>query len=54
MKRVLDDYRMGATRNGATIFWQIDRDNRVRGGKIIPYNKEGGHRIKDKGVNWGA
>ena len=54
LKRVLDDYRMGATRNGATIFWQIDRDTRVRGGKIIPYNKEGGHRIKDKGVNWGA
>lgn len=52
LKRVLDDYRMGATRNGATIFWQIDKDNRVRGGKIIPYNKEDGHRIKDKGVNW--
>ena len=26
--------------------------NRIRGGKIIPYNKEDGHRIKDKGVNW--
>ena len=54
LKRVLDDYRMGATRNGESIFWQIDKDNRIRGGKIIPYNKEDGHRIKDKGVNWGA
>lgn len=52
LKRVLDDYRMGATRNGESIFWQIDKDNRIRGGKIIPYNKEDGHRIKDKGVNW--
>lgn len=52
LKRVLDDYRIGATRNGETIFWQIDKDNHVRGGKIIAYNKEDGHRIKDKGVNW--
>ena len=52
LKRVLDDYHVGATRNGETIFWQIDKDNRVHGGKIIAYNKEDGHRIKDKGVNW--
>lgn len=52
VKRVLDAYRMGATRDGDTIFWQIDKENRVRGGKVIPYNKEDGHRIKDKGVNW--
>lgn len=52
LKRVLEDYRIGATRDGETIYWQIDKDNRVRGGKIIAYDKEDGHRIKDKGVNW--
>ncbi len=50
--RTLDAYRIGATKNGETIFWQIDKENRVRGGKVISYNKEDGHRIKDKGVNW--
>lgn len=48
----MDDYRIGATKDGSTIFWQIDKGNRVRGGKIIPCNKEDGLRIKDKGVNW--
>ncbi len=52
VSRALDAYRIGATRNGETIFWQIDKENRVRGGKVISYNKEDGHRIKDKGVNW--
>lgn len=52
LKQVLDDYHVGVTRNGETIFWQIDKDKRVHGGKIIAYNKEDGHRIKDKGVNW--
>lgn len=51
-KRVLDMYRLGTTKSGDTIFWQIDKENRVRTGKIIPYNKENGHRIKEKGVNW--
>ena len=52
MRRVLDDYRIGATRDGSTIFWQIDINGRVRTGKIIQYKREDGHRIKIKGVNW--
>lgn len=52
VRRMLDAYRIGVTKNGDTIFWQIDKENRVRGGKVISYNKEDGHRIKDKGVNW--
>lgn len=52
VKRVLDDYRIGATKDGSTVFWQIDIEGRVRTGKIIQYNKEDGHRIKDRGVNW--
>lgn len=52
VRRVFDDYRIGATKDGSTVFWQIDIEGRVRTGKIIQYNKEDGHRIKDEGVNW--
>jgi len=36
-------YRIGATRSGAVIFWQIDINGRVRTGKRIYYNPDG-HR----------
>ena len=55
LKRLLEEYRLGATRDGAVIFWQIDRNNRVRTGKVIQYNPEDGHRIKGgqtSAVNW--
>jgi hypothetical protein len=32
--------------NGASIFWQIDTDNKVRGGKIMLYNCDTGKRVK--------
>ena len=35
LKRLLEEYRLGATRDGAVIFWQIDRTNRVRTGKVM-------------------
>ena len=28
LRRLLEDYRLGATRDGAVIFWQIDRENK--------------------------
>ena len=28
----MEDYRLGATRDGSVIFWQIDRENKVRTG----------------------
>lgn len=52
---MLEDYRLGATHDGAVIFWQIDRNDKVRTGKVIQYNPEDGHRIKDgrtSAVNW--
>ncbi len=55
LKRLLEEYRLGATREGAVIFWQIDRTNRVRTGKVMQYNPEDGHRIKEgetPAVNW--
>ena len=40
-------YHLGGNSNGDNIFYQIDRDNRVRAGKIISYSETDGHRIKD-------
>ena len=33
--------------NGSTVFWQIDVNNNIRGGKVMAYNPQNGHRIKE-------
>ena len=49
-------YRVGTSRmwNGAAVFWQIDRDGNVRAGKIMGYDAETGHRVKEpfNQVSW--
>lgn len=37
-------YQLGATRHGAVIFWQIDKEGRVRTGKAMFYQSNG-HRV---------
>jgi len=41
-------YKIGTSKHwpGATIFWQIDANDRVRTGKIMLYNGTDGHRVK--------
>lgn len=46
-KALFEKYHIGTTKDGHTIFFQFDIQGRCRGGKIIPYNPETGHRIKD-------
>lgn len=46
IKRVIDDYHLGVTKSGDTIFWQIDIKGNVRTGKIQGYNPSTGKRIK--------
>ena len=43
LKRVYDDYLIGATKDHGVIFWQIDEEQRVRSGKIMHYAADG-HR----------
>ena len=43
VQRVYEDYRIGATRWGCVIFWQIDRQELVHGGHIMQYRPDG-HR----------
>ncbi len=55
LNRLLEEYYLGATRDGAVIFWQIDRNDKVRTGKVMQYNPEDGHRIKGgqtSAVDW--
>lgn len=44
--KVLSQYGIGASRNGMTIFWQVDDQMRVRTGKMMLY-KPDGHRDKE-------
>lgn len=41
-------YKIGTSKHwpGATIFWQIDVNDKVRTGKIMLYNGTDGHRVK--------
>lgn len=49
--KILDNYKIGtfSTWNNGTVFWQIDTQNRIRGGKIIIYSKTG---KRTKFINW--
>ena len=49
-KSMMELYRIGTTKDGFTVFYQIDIHGCIRTGKIIPYNPETGHRIKDGSV----
>lgn len=46
--RVIADYLIGVTKAGDVIFYQFDIKGRCRTGKVMKYNPEDGHRIKDE------
>ncbi|WP_337942988.1 DUF6371 domain-containing protein [Parabacteroides sp.] len=53
VERLMNDYALGATKDGSIIYWQIDTKGKVRTGKIMKYDPETGHRVKDSGsINW--
>jgi hypothetical protein len=49
-------YNIGTSKhwNGATVFWQVDVNNKVRTGKIMLYNASNGKRVKEpyNHINW--
>lgn len=53
---LVDEYRIGVTNSRVVIFFQIDAEGRCRTGKMMLYDPETGHRIKDEGkpgrINW--
>jgi hypothetical protein len=42
-------YKIGTSKHwdGATVFWQIDCDDKIRTGKIMKYNSNTGKRVKE-------
>lgn len=50
LDRVIVEYSLGVTKDRSTIFFQIDASGKCRTGKIMKYNPETGHRIKDDSV----
>lgn len=49
-----EEYRVGVTREGATIFPQIDVDGRCRTAKIMRYSSTTGHRLQGQAgaIDW--
>ena len=47
IERVLKAYHVGMSKDGKTIWWQIDYEGRVRTGKLMLY-KDDGHRNRDE------
>jgi hypothetical protein len=49
-------YKIGSSKQwlGANVFWYIDRENNVRTGKIMLYNKQNCKRVKEpyNHINW--
>lgn len=54
VRHLCETYQLGATYKREVIFWQIDKNFRVRGGKIMVYDLRTGKRVKDDkyGINW--
>lgn len=40
VKQVLDKYAIGTTEKGGTVFWLIDKNGKIRGGKVMFYNRQ--------------
>ena len=49
--RLFEMYRIGTSSKwgGTTVFWQTDINGQVRTGKVMCYNAETGHRVKEPG-----
>ena len=53
MQRAARRYRLGASRDGGVIFWQIDEFDQLRDGKIMHYRPDC-HRDHDRKPTWTA
>ncbi len=48
LARTIEKYRIGDTKDGRVIYWQIDDKDRVRTGKMMLYDPNSGRRVKNQ------
>ena len=49
----IEKYHIGDTTDGKVIYWQVDREGKIRTGKAMQYDPSTGKRVKDnKAVSW--
>ncbi len=46
------EYSIGTSKDGKTIFWQVDQNQKIRTGKIIAYSSNTGKRLNGVKPNW--
>lgn len=51
MLHAADRYRLGRSKDGAVIFWEIDEQQQIRDGKLMYYHANC-HRDKDRNATW--
>ena len=51
MQRAVRRYRLGRSKDGGVLFWEIDEVQRIRDGKIMWYQDDC-HRLKDRNPTW--
>jgi len=49
--KVIDNYRIGTSDQwkGSTIFWNLDKQNKIRSGNVVQHNKTTGEEVQTKG-----
>lgn len=53
MLHAAERYRLGCTKDGGVVFWQIDENGNIRDGKIMFYD-DNGHRNHDRPPSWAS
>lgn len=46
INEIMEKYRLGMTKDRGVIYWYIDKENRIRSGKIMQYDSTTGKRLK--------
>lgn len=55
-KQLINKYRLSKTKKGGLIYWQIDQNQKVKGGKVMHYDENGNRRkeseFKQNWIHW--
>lgn len=52
IEQLMEEYQLGMTKDKSVIYWYIDKENRVRSGKIMQYDAQTGKRVKESSILW--